>query len=118
MERQEIVCSYAAGFFDGEGCVIYHRGKYPTICITQNDTEPLDYIRIHFGGTVHTRSNQKSHDLKIFGDKAIMFARAIKPYSHKTNERLDQLASKEYNKTRFFESDFPVLAWHDMTGIL
>lgn len=50
------VAAYAAGMIDGEGCVTLARfgGYFSTqLTMAQVDRIPLDWLRMHFGGSVH-----------------------------------------------------------------
>src|SRR5438128_680517 len=48
IDREEL--SWAAGFFDGEGCFSYVRvARYPVIRVTQAHREPLDRFQAAIG---------------------------------------------------------------------
>lgn len=82
------VVLYAAGFFDGEGCVIAQSRDHPNgrliRCSTaQNDRRPLDYLASFFGGNVvlvHNKYNG-SHNWVVNGVAARDFLQAIYPYT-------------------------------------
>ena len=117
MEKQEVICAYTAGFFDGEGCV-YLKGSTPTIIVTQYDELPLVYIQAHFGGRIYTRSNNiKAHDLRINGSQAILFARALVPYSITKKVKLSTLAEKLITRT-LKGKEVPILKWHDLEPLM
>src|SRR3990167_2007741 len=47
-----ISLEYLAGFFDGEGCVNISKNHQLTVTAAQNDTEVLEILKAHFGGSV------------------------------------------------------------------
>ena len=115
--KQEEICAYTAGFFDGEGCV-YLKGHTPTVIVTQYDEMPLFFIQAHFGGKVYTRSsNIKAHDLRINGSQAILFARALLPYSILKKVKLSTLAEKLIPRT-LKGKEVPILKWHDLVPLM
>lgn len=83
--------AYAAGFFDGEGCVRvarlpYRDGFRYLLCITvvQNDPTPLLWLQRLFGGVVYGRTYRigvRSHGWRI-GPRigGLEFLKAIRPY--------------------------------------
>ena len=100
-----IFLAYAAGFFDGEGCVLVsrHKNKFSlggfnhhlSMTIAQQDRRPLELLCQAFGGT-YERSGwrydengnvlDKGRDRgvlrwKLVGRKAMEFLAAIEPYS-------------------------------------
>jgi len=74
--------SYAAGLFDGEGCVYadktlrYIRGQ-----IGMYTKEPLVILREDWGGSLHRRKADGCWLWVVTGAKLKSFLEAIKPYS-------------------------------------
>ena len=91
---------WAAGFFDGEGCVLVARCKnngvrggwnyYLQVSIAQQDRRPLELINSKFGGAIRlnrgkaTYEKKKEHvytwSLVLSGTNAYSFLKAIQPY--------------------------------------
>jgi hypothetical protein len=86
------LCSdaWAAGFFDGEGCVSIHRrvrrnsvSFIMTAQVTQNDRRPLDALAEIFGGTVSRPRKEgvdRCHRWRVHSRQAERFLLAILPY--------------------------------------
>lgn len=81
--------AWAAGFFDGEGCIaiVKPRGTYQIrAMVNQVDPRPLELLRSRFGGGLHKRErgpDSPSRDIyawQISCQKAEAFLRAIRPY--------------------------------------
>ena|SRR3990167_420913 len=77
--------AWAAGFFDGEGCVMkgwkkgHHRLR---VMIVQNDRQPLEWLKTHFGGTIEKGINHgRAFRWVIEYKKARDFLTVIRPYS-------------------------------------
>lgn len=100
--------AYAAGLFDGEGCVeVYmqssgRRGKDGKrrslrVCLSVSgvDTKPLYWLQEHYGGTVRVGRNGISPNKRpigrwgVYGDESEMFAKAILPYVIVKREQLE-----------------------------
>jgi len=91
---------WAAGFFDGEGCVLVARCKnngnrggwnyYLQVSIAQQDRRPLELINSKFGGSIRlnrskaTYEKKKNHiytwSLVLTGESAFAFLKAVQPY--------------------------------------
>jgi hypothetical protein len=84
---------WAAGFFDGEGCVQIKLRKTPTPChfvrlsVNQVNPEPLLILKQLFGGTIsfHSKSgvNDRSRDIwswQIGSQKAVDALKLMHPY--------------------------------------
>ncbi len=91
---------WAAGFFDGEGCVLVAKCKntgvrggwnyYLQVSIAQQDRRPLELINSKFGGAIRlnrskaTYEKKKDHvytwSLVLSGINALCFLRAIQPH--------------------------------------
>ena len=94
-----IFCAWAAGFFDGEGCVIVGAGKNPScvggvnyvlsVSISQQERSSLDLIAQAWGGSViedkTTGSWRKNHTVinrwKISSEPCLPFLQAIQPFA-------------------------------------
>lgn len=82
------VTIYAAGFFDGEGCVSTNmRGHSIQVQISQVNRAPLDYLQGFYGGRVfyqYTKANKQRtngiHVLSMSGISARNFLRNVLPY--------------------------------------
>lgn len=96
-----VVLAYAAGFFDGEGCVLiakpynkksnrrYHRLD---VDIAQKDPRPLFWLHAHFGGRIGKAPSQlrKGAMHWILHDQAAgNFLEAIRPYLVLKGEQAD-----------------------------
>lgn len=90
----EIWNAWAAGFFDGEGCIrIFsyknnqvHNGKqyfyrYYTVklIVGQKDRVPLDRLVLHFGGSV-TKAQKGMWHWQLSGAKGIVCLQRMLPY--------------------------------------
>lgn len=100
MKISEEKKAYIAGFFDGEGCASFHRvGKsgynengrdacYSVICcLTNNNIEPLNFIKNIFGGSIYesNRNGNPKHSISYvlkFTSRtgAYVFLKSIKDY--------------------------------------
>lgn len=98
---------WAAGFFDGEGCVgLYNTGsngnsRYPVIRVSQARREPLDYLQEMFGGTVVIQYRAKGktyYSWQLVGSKAVAYALShMLPFlrvKHKEAELLVEYCSR------------------------
>jgi hypothetical protein len=82
--------SYAAGFFDGEGCISFRKnGVWPTIRVDANqvDRRPLAYLHSYYGGTLASRNvskyNPNARDIWVWHTSAriaLGVLRDISPY--------------------------------------
>jgi len=97
--HSDVFCAWAAGFFDGEGCVIVETSKSPRcrhgvrtvlhIQLSQTSVACLELVQQRFGGkivcTTHTSPNSsrwaKQYRWGVKNAYAIEFIRAIMPYS-------------------------------------
>jgi len=75
--------AYAAGFFDGEGCIFVSKNGAIDLRITNTAKNVL--IRLHsiFGGSITERSqkvNKIQYAYSFYGEEAIAFLEYIKPY--------------------------------------
>lgn len=96
--------AYAAGFFDGEGCITiiwepnkitrrsygtYHYQRYwLQINLSQNDPEPINWLVAKFGGCSRFVRGKRSYDRgyyerwdwRISTNEAIEFLKTIRPF--------------------------------------
>lgn len=93
--------AWAAGFFDGEGCIIGVRTSSPrgpqyvlTVTVGQVDRRPLDYLAELFGGGVRlqksaTETTQQLHVWSVSDGYARNFLKSVRPYLRVKGERAD-----------------------------
>ena len=80
--RQELLYSYIAGFFDGEGTIYIGKDKRTRyfslqVSIGQKHREILDEIKELFGGSVRKYKNKFIHQWFITGKRASYFLLCI-----------------------------------------
>lgn len=79
----EHIKAYAAGFFDGEGCITISKNGAVDIRIANTAYNVLSYLQHHFGGTITNRSqriNKRQYAYCLYGENAITFINIIRPY--------------------------------------
>lgn len=79
----EVDKAYAAGFFDGEGCISIAKNGAVDIRITNTALCVLTKFRDMFGGSITDRSqrvNKRQYAYNLYGDEGIEFLQTIKPY--------------------------------------
>lgn len=87
------VRAYAAGLFDGEGCVLLMPGPAEArhrirlkVELVQVDPACLYWLQLHFGGRVYLRRERGSprcrfaHRWNLCGPHAVEFLRLVRPY--------------------------------------
>jgi hypothetical protein len=83
--------AYIAGFFDGEGSVsLTTRNVCPRVqvTITQNETEPLEWIKQRVGGNIYP-VGERCHVLMLSKAEAIVsFLKLIQPFVLRRAEKL------------------------------
>lgn len=86
--------AWAAGFFDGEGCILGKRtkdGAELVVTVTQNDRRPLELLMGWFGGSIEHEISKKfvydRYRWVITRRKARLFLQAIAPYLVVKRER-------------------------------
>lgn len=75
--------AWAAGFFDGEGCISFRDGKCREIKWSQKDIKPLIQLDLIFNtGSINRAKTDKyiMHEYHIFGREAIRVLKLILPY--------------------------------------
>ena len=85
---KKIDCAYAAGIFDGEGCIHItrnNRGSYALIVTVGNNNEWLvKWLQFAFGGYIGTHvstlSRRPCFQWQLSANKAVEFLQAIMPY--------------------------------------
>jgi hypothetical protein len=93
--------AWAAGFFDGEGCIVGSRTKtggryYFTLLVAvgQVDIRPLEHLKELFGGSIQhqyssTTKRQTLHQWIVTSGLARHFLRTILPYLWVKRERAE-----------------------------
>lgn len=91
-KENSIKLAYAAGFFDGEGCIrIVHRngrnGKSDQyslyVSIVQKDGKPIDWMYGNFGGMVYLKNKNGGdwiYEWRVMDTKAYEFLKKIEPF--------------------------------------
>lgn len=84
--------AWAAGFFEGEGCVYKSnpRRKSIVVLVAQKDPEVLFRLKIWFGGSIHLRNNSGANKIGLYawmvsGDRARHFMRSV--WNHLSTRR-------------------------------
>lgn len=75
--------AYAAGFFDGEGCISITKNGAVDVRITNTAKSVLVKLQQLFGGTIGNRTqkvNKTQYAYCLYGETAIEFIRQIKPF--------------------------------------
>lgn len=96
---------YAAGLFDGEGCVEVYEGPQTrgrgirlnmTLSIGMTDVRPLREMQAHFGGALTTKKPRpdkprwaQAWRWSVSGEEAERFAMLVLPYSITKKEQLE-----------------------------
>jgi hypothetical protein len=97
--------AWAAGFFDGEGCVLLARMR-PSgasnvgtlrlgIAVGQKVRDPLDALAERWGGTVRqlaeprTDRHADKFDWRLYGTAAVAFLRDVRPYLRVKHRQAD-----------------------------
>lgn len=93
--------SYAAGLFDGEGCVLFYHQPIrksqfriiTALSVANCDRRCLEFLQEHYGGRIRKTEKRsgKRYTLGVWevsGEEAENFARAILPYTILKREQL------------------------------
>jgi hypothetical protein len=84
-----ISAAYAAGLFDGEGCVTFYQSRgytNPILVIAISDRWALESLATRWGGRVHNLASQQKpgrlpiYHWRLFGKTALDFALDIRPH--------------------------------------
>jgi hypothetical protein len=125
--------AYAAGFFDGEGCITIsmrraRRGakEHHTllVSVSQCDLRPLNWLRERFGGSISpsnskiakARGYRQAYRLCLAGAKADRFLSEIQPFAIVKREQID-LAIEFRGTTRRRGDLVPVKVASDREGM-
>jgi hypothetical protein len=109
IEPTESETIWAAGFYEGEGCVqnIKDKAKGLVVVIGQKDPEPLHWLRDRWGGSVRLRPNQGANKTGLWvwyasGDRGRRFLMAIYPWlwSRRRNKIREVFASESVTTER------------------
>jgi hypothetical protein len=82
----QVFVAWAAGFFDGEGCIVLRpagKGRQLWVSIGQKDVEPLRRLHAQFGGSINLVKNGKwppYYQLSFVSQQAFVFLVAIEPH--------------------------------------
>ena len=79
----DVDLAYAAGFFDGEGCIMIAKNGAIDVRITNTALNVLQKLQSTFGGNIGNRAqtvNKKQSAYGFYGDNAIEFIKKIKPF--------------------------------------
>lgn len=96
-KRHNFIC-WAAGFFDGEGCIQILRTNRPylqsptftlTATVTQKLRIPLDVLKDLFGGCVCYAKTTQSHLWVVSATKAHSFLKLVQPYLQVKGEQVN-----------------------------
>jgi hypothetical protein len=80
---QEIDIAYAAGFFDGEGCITISKNGAVDVRVVNTSKKVLLKLQSIFGGSITNRTqkiNKTQYAYSFYGENAIEFIKLIKPY--------------------------------------
>lgn len=103
----EVDKAYAAGFFDGEGHVEIRKHTQGVTALnfqasaSQNDRQPLDWLRTLFGGKIYRPHGNKRSNAYIWivsGHSAYMFLDAILPYLMVKKEDAEEAIDRWVNR--------------------
>lgn len=75
--------AYAAGFFDGEGCISISKNGAVDIRVTNTAKNVLVRLQAIFGGSITNRTqkaNKTQYAYSFYGENAVEFIKLIKPY--------------------------------------
>ena len=101
--------AWAAGFFDGKGCVQITRSqprgtKSPThtlvVTVSQNDYRPLHRLRDAFGGSVN-KVGARGNAWQITGQKALRFLQMVQLYLQVKQEQAHLAAEFMRSRIRY-----------------
>lgn len=94
---------WAAGFFDGEGCVQYHRVPrpsqtyyYPKVTVTQKHRPVLDWLSARWGGPVSAikPGGYPNFSWQLVSAGARIFLQDIQPFTRTKREQIDLVLGK------------------------
>lgn len=79
----EIDIAYAAGFFDGEGCISIAKNGSVDVRIVNTSKAVLVKLQALLGGSITDRAqkvNKTQYAYSLYGEQAIEFLRILSPY--------------------------------------
>ncbi len=79
----ELDIAYAAGFFDGEGCISIAKNGAIEIRVVNTSRKVLEKLESCFGGSITDRTqkvNKQQYAYSFYGDEGIQFLETIKEY--------------------------------------
>ena len=117
---------WAAGFFDGEGCVLVARCKnsgsrggwnyYLQVSIAQQDRRPLELINSKFGGSIRLNKSKATYEKKkdhvytwglvLTGKSAFAFLSAIHPYCVVKSEQITEALRWPINDGKIYKGSW------------
>lgn len=80
---REVDIAYAAGFFDGEGCISISKNGSVDVRIVNTSKAVLVKLQSLFGGSITNRTqkiNKSQYTYSLYGEEAIEFLNILKPY--------------------------------------
>lgn len=98
---KETDIAYAAGFFDGEGCISIANNGSVDVRITNTSKEVLLKLESIFGGSITNRAqkvNKTQYAYSFYGENAINFLKILKPYLIEKSPQVDTIL--EYYELR------------------
>lgn len=88
MQKKILARAWAAGLFDGEGCVAVYQTTAGTfalhVTISMKNRRSLDRFQYMYGGSVNSYENKKVGKFFrwcLYGENALKFLRSIQPFS-------------------------------------
>jgi hypothetical protein len=75
--------AYAAGFFDGEGCISIAKNGSVDVRIVNTSKAVLVKLQTLLGGSITDRAqkvNKSQYAYSLYGEEAIEFLKILKPY--------------------------------------
>lgn len=100
-EQDQLLPAWAAGFFEGEGCVAIYKYRtsaanyshYLKVCITNNNPWGLTILQQHWGGKIRQRQTKKKRartfDWTLYNRRARQFLEDVRPHLIFKQEQVD-----------------------------
>lgn len=101
MKVNETDIAYAAGFFDGEGCISIAKNGAVDIRIVNTSKAVLVRLQSCFGGSITDRAqkvNKSQYAYSLYGEEGIEFLTVLKPYLIEKAPQVDTIL--EYYELR------------------
>lgn len=103
--KNNLDIAYAAGFFDGEGCIFIDQNNHAytlEVTIGQNKKDPLEWIRERYGGSLRLQNSETWTGpkwlWKLRSDQALLFLIDILPYLIVKKEQASTAIEYQSNK--------------------